>query len=219
MLHNTDQLGHILRIGVDLLELLGIPRIEKRERPEPVVDDDRSASCIGLPGKIAGGLLEHLPISEARVLPSRLQGLHNGIVVRVVVGIEAQRAHGLQANGRDQQCRNDEAPEALRQAGGEPAAGIDQAGGANSDLPIPPNATDQASLGGIITFSSPDAPKTVGDYYRKQVVANGWKIASDTSMDALVMLTVTKDTRSFSIMITTGKDNKGSSVVITPSNK
>jgi hypothetical protein len=90
-----------------------------------------------------------------------------------------------------------------------------QTGGAD-DLPaMPSNATDVASLGSIITFSSPDAPKVVGDYYRKAVVAKGWKITSDSPLDALVMLTITKDTRTFSIMITTGKDNKGSAVVIT----
>jgi hypothetical protein len=90
----------------------------------------------------------------------------------------------------------------------------DQVSG-TSDLPIPPNATDQASLGGIITFSSPDSPKTVGDFYRKQATTQGWKVVSDSALDVLVMISIQKDTRTFSIMITTGTNNSGSSVVIT----
>jgi hypothetical protein len=90
----------------------------------------------------------------------------------------------------------------------EAAAGI-------SDLPIPPNATDQGNLGDLITFTSPDAPKVVGEYYRKNLPLQGWKILSDTNMDTVVMMTIQKDTRKYSIMIASGSANKGSSVVIT----
>jgi hypothetical protein len=90
-----------------------------------------------------------------------------------------------------------------------------EAAAAVSDLPIPPNATDQGNLGDLITFSSPDAPKAVGDYFRSNLPGKGWKIVSDTAMDTVVMLTIQKDTRKYSIMIAPGTDNPGSSVVIT----
>lgn len=83
------------------------------------------------------------------------------------------------------------------------------------DLPIPANATDKSSIGDIQTFSSPDAPKAVADYFRKELPAQGWKITKDSSFDTVVMLSAEKDSRKFSIMITPGKDNKGSSVIIT----
>jgi hypothetical protein len=83
------------------------------------------------------------------------------------------------------------------------------------DLPIPTNATEKNSVGDIITFTSPDAPKVVGAFYRAELVAKGWKIVSDSNLDTVVMLSIQKDTRKFQIMITPGTNDKGTSVVIT----
>lgn len=83
------------------------------------------------------------------------------------------------------------------------------------DLPIPANAVDKSFIGELITFTSPDAPKAVADYYRKELAAKGWKITSDSDLGMLVMMSIQKDTRKFSIMITPGNNDKGTSVVIT----
>ena len=81
------------------------------------------------------------------------------------------------------------------------------------DVPVPPNAADQSSFGEMLTFSSPDAPKTVAEFYRKELVVKGWKITSDSNLDTVVMLSIQKDTRKFQIMITPG--DKGAAVIIT----
>jgi hypothetical protein len=83
------------------------------------------------------------------------------------------------------------------------------------DLPIPTNATEKNSVGDLITFTSPDAPKVVGEFYRKELIAKGWKILSDSNLDTVVMLSIQKDTRKFQIMITPGTNDKGTAVVIT----
>jgi len=87
--------------------------------------------------------------------------------------------------------------------------------GAMADLPVPSNALEKSSFGEIITFNSPDAPKAVADFYRKELPAKGWKIANDSDLGPVVMLTIQKDTRKFSLMITPGTGDKGTSVVIT----
>ena len=89
------------------------------------------------------------------------------------------------------------------------------AGGAILDLPIPANATDQGSFSGIITFSSPDSPKEVADFYRGELPLNGWTIDNDTAMEALVMMQIKKDKRIYQIMITPGDGDNDSSVMIT----
>jgi hypothetical protein len=66
----------------------------------------------------------------------------------------------------------------------------------------------------MLTFNSPDAPKTVADYFRKELIAKGWKITNDSAMDVVVMISIQKDTRKFQVMITPG-DKGGSSVIIT----
>ncbi len=83
------------------------------------------------------------------------------------------------------------------------------------DFPIPSNATGQGALGDILTFTSPDVPTIVGDFYRTSLPGQGWTLGSDSSLDTLVMLTIQKDARKFTIMISPGANNQGSSVVIT----
>jgi hypothetical protein len=83
-----------------------------------------------------------------------------------------------------------------------------------ADLPIPPNAVEKNTFGEIITFNSPDAPKVVADFFRKELPAQGWKITSDTNLGTVVMMSIQKDTRKFSIMITPGQNDKGTAVVI-----
>jgi hypothetical protein len=83
------------------------------------------------------------------------------------------------------------------------------------DLPVPANATEQGTFAGIFTFSSPDTPKVVAAFYRKQLVVKGWKVTSDTDMGTVAMLSISKDTRKFQIMIGPGTNNVGTSVVVT----
>jgi hypothetical protein len=83
------------------------------------------------------------------------------------------------------------------------------------DLPVPANATEQGTFAGIFTFSSPDTPKVVAAFYRKQLVVKGWKITSDTDMGTVSMISISKDTRKFQIMIALGTNNVGTSVVVT----
>jgi hypothetical protein len=87
--------------------------------------------------------------------------------------------------------------------------------GAIQDLPVPPNATNQSSFGEIVTFNSPDAPKVVADFFRKELPGKGWKITSDSNLGTVVIMAIQKDTRKFSIMITPGQGDQGTAVVIT----
>ncbi len=85
------------------------------------------------------------------------------------------------------------------------------------DLPLPDNATKVNSLGQMITFSSPDKPDVVAQYFRTNLPGKGWKITEDSAMGAsLVMLTVQKDSQVLSVMIAADDQSGGSSVIITP---
>ncbi len=91
------------------------------------------------------------------------------------------------------------------------------AGQASQDLPIPPNAADQSTFGDIITFTSPDAPKAVADFYRSELPTKGWKIDKDSALGTIVVLKISKGERVMQIMISPGTGDKGSSVMITKS--
>lgn len=79
-------------------------------------------------------------------------------------------------------------------------------------LPIPPNATEKSSIGPITSFKTADSPKTVADYYRKEMATLGYKLDQDTAMGDLVSLTFSKNGAVLNVMIT--KDGANSSVML-----
>jgi len=81
------------------------------------------------------------------------------------------------------------------------------------DIPIPPNATEQQTLAGIITFNSPSMPDVVGEYYRQHLPQQGWKITNDTSLVEMVMMSANRKGQSLQILITPGKSG-GSAVIM-----
>lgn len=81
------------------------------------------------------------------------------------------------------------------------------------DIPIPPNATEQQTLAGIITFNSPDSPEIVGEYYRQHLPLQDWKITNDTSLAEMVMMSASRTDQSLQILITPGKSG-GSAVIM-----
>jgi len=81
------------------------------------------------------------------------------------------------------------------------------------DIPIPPNATEQQTLAGIITFNSPDSPEIVGEYYRQHLPLQDWKITNDTSLAEMVMMSADRTGQSLQILITPGKTG-GSAVIM-----
>jgi len=90
-----------------------------------------------------------------------------------------------------------------------------QNSGAPEDIPLPEDATEVASLGGLITFSSATAPGELATWYKDQMPANGWTLKSDSTMGELFMLEYTKDGRTASFMITTDSDSGATSVLVT----
>jgi hypothetical protein len=85
---------------------------------------------------------------------------------------------------------------------------------ANEDIPVPSNASEKDIYGGVIAFSSPDAPGTVADYYRIELPANGWTISDESTDDPLYIFKIKKDDRKMQVMISPG-ENEGSAVIIT----
>jgi hypothetical protein len=75
-----------------------------------------------------------------------------------------------------------------------------------ADVPIPPNATEKKvfEAGGqtVTTFKSPDPIKTVADFYRQAMPAQGWTAAGDKASGAIsIQLTYTKDAGKRTLMI------------------
>lgn len=83
------------------------------------------------------------------------------------------------------------------------------------EVPIPENAQNKQSMAGIITFESPDGPEEVGEFYRNELPANGWRITEDSVIASLVMMTAEKDGQSLQIMITTGESTGSSAIIST----
>ena len=84
------------------------------------------------------------------------------------------------------------------------------------DLPVPPNATDIGNLGTLVTFSSPDKPSAVADFFRQALPGKGWKITNDSGLGAdLFTLDISKGDQNKTIMITGDSQTNGSSVLIT----
>ncbi|MCL5995235.1 MAG: hypothetical protein M1546_04175 [Chloroflexi bacterium] len=82
-----------------------------------------------------------------------------------------------------------------------------------TDIPLPPNATEQANFGTMHSFNSPDAPADVAAFFKQALPAQGWSAGDETGSEDMYTLAFTKDGRTLTIMIT--KTEQGSSVVIT----
>ena len=80
------------------------------------------------------------------------------------------------------------------------------------DVPMYPDTTDFFAMEGMVSFNSPDAPATVGDFYSQQLPGQGWSLSSDDSFGGMVMQNWTKSGRELSVIIS--DENGGASVVL-----
>ena len=93
-------------------------------------------------------------------------------------------------------------------------------GGASEDIPMMSDAQDQASMGGMSTYSTASALKDVVAFYEKEMKAKGWAEQEGTmSTDAMSMKTYTKDGRTVQIIITADTSSGKTSVMITEQKK
>jgi hypothetical protein len=82
-----------------------------------------------------------------------------------------------------------------------------------TDIPVPPNVTEQASFGSTISFKSPDAPSDVAAFFKRELPAQGWTAGEESTVEEMVTLAFTKEQRSLTILIT--KDENSTGVLIT----
>ncbi len=91
-------------------------------------------------------------------------------------------------------------------------------GGTAEDIPLMSDAQEQASMGGMSTYSTPSAFKDAVAFYNKEMKARGWAEQEGTmSTEAMSMKTYTKDGRTVQIIITS--DAGKTSVMITEQKK
>jgi hypothetical protein len=92
----------------------------------------------------------------------------------------------------------------------EPPAGCEAT---ESEFPIMPDATNQSSMGGLITYESASSFDDVLSFYQEQMPANGWSDSGDSFVSSgSAMLSYTKDGRTATVALT---DSEGTiSVVI-----
>jgi hypothetical protein len=76
---------------------------------------------------------------------------------------------------------------------------------AASDIPVMPDATEQTTMGAMITYKSASPFREVVDFYQDEMPNNGWEPSGDEPMltEELAMLTYEKDGKKASITITT----------------
>ena len=87
--------------------------------------------------------------------------------------------------------------------------------GLPDDIPAYPNATNQSTMMGMISFETVDDFDTVVDFYAVGLVSAGWsKAEGGMSMEGLVMDTWTKDARTLQLTITTDEDTGEVSVLM-----
>ena len=87
--------------------------------------------------------------------------------------------------------------------------------GLPDDIPAYPNATNQSTMMGMISFETVDDFDTVVDFYAVGLVSAGWsKAEGGMSMEGLVMDTWTKDARTLQLNITTDEDTGEVSVLM-----
>jgi hypothetical protein len=82
------------------------------------------------------------------------------------------------------------------------------------DIPIPDNAQGVTNMGSLITFTSPDSPAQVSEYYQEQMPGFGWSEVSVQDLGGPLMLEFSKEGKTASIMLQPG-DAGGTSALIT----
>lgn len=88
-------------------------------------------------------------------------------------------------------------------------------GGTPEDIPLMTDATDKSSFGTMSTYTSPSAFDAVVEFYKKEMVAQGWAAQEGgMAVDGFAQLTFTKDKRTASVMITADKDKNVTTVMI-----
>ncbi len=93
-------------------------------------------------------------------------------------------------------------------------------GGAASDIPMMSDAQDQASFGGMSTYSTPSKLADVIAFYDKEMKAQGWTEGEGgMSTDAMSMKNYTKDGRNVQIVITADASSGKTTVMITDQKK
>lgn len=94
----------------------------------------------------------------------------------------------------------------------EPPAG---AQGAREDIPIMSDATEQVTVGGMITYKTPSDLSTVLSFYKEQMPANGWTLNETTTMvtPQFALLYFDKDGETASVTLAPD-DAGGTGVVI-----
>jgi hypothetical protein len=85
-----------------------------------------------------------------------------------------------------------------------------------TDIPIMPDAQDKATFGEMLSYSSPTAFADVVEFYKTEMVANGWQASGEPmEMEDFASLSFTKDGRTAQVMITFDADSNLTSVVVT----
>ncbi len=84
------------------------------------------------------------------------------------------------------------------------------------DIPIMPDATDQGSMGGMITYSSPSDFQAVLEFYQTEMKANGWtSTGEDFVGEDVATLSYQKGERRVTVMLSVDKDSGRVDVLIT----
>jgi hypothetical protein len=86
-------------------------------------------------------------------------------------------------------------------------------GGVN-DIPIPETAQEVSRIGSMLSFSSPDEPEVLTDYYRTGMTESGYEMIDETIFDDFFVLTYAKAEETITIMIS-GLNDGGSDAIIT----
>lgn len=89
----------------------------------------------------------------------------------------------------------------------------EQARHVNEDLPVPWNASEKKIYGGVMTFTTPDDSKTVAEFYRSELPANGWTFEETVSTEMLYLMRISKVDRVMQLTISSVPTG-GSLVVI-----
>ena len=84
-----------------------------------------------------------------------------------------------------------------------------------SDVPLPPNAENTSDMGPILSFTSPDSPAKVADFFRQELPKAGWEIQEDSGGGGLFSLKAQKGDKTLTILITPREGAEGSQVMIT----
>jgi hypothetical protein len=85
--------------------------------------------------------------------------------------------------------------------------------GANQ-YPIPGNAENVSGFDKLLTFTSPDAPSVLAEYYRAEMPKAGYTETEFSDWNPVFMITYTKDGKTTTVMISEG-ENGGSTALVT----